>query len=70
MREGFEYTLYYIMQLASWSLVEVVQRIGYMDAVYSPRDLQLLKQTAEKLSAKVADEIFGKEESISRARFQ
>ena len=46
MREGFEYTLYYIMQLASWSLIEVVERIGYMDAVYKPRLLQLPKQTA------------------------
>ena len=69
MADAFEYTLYYVMELASYSLINFVQKIGYLSPIYTPADLNKLRKATETLSSKVTTQIFGKSESIGRGTF-
>ena len=69
MADAFEDTLYYVMELASYSLIDFAQRIGYLSLLYTPADLNKLRKATETLSRKVTAQVFGKSESIGRGVF-
>ena len=46
VKEIFEEKLFEIMGLASWDIIEITQKIGYSNVMYSSSDLNQLKKTS------------------------
>ena len=70
MTEAFEKALYYAMELASFYLIKVVQKIGYMSPEYTSEDLEKLYKALREESSRITAEMSGNFNTTSMSKSQ
>ena len=68
MTDAFEKALYYAMELASFYLIKVVQKIGYMSQEYTSEDLEKLYKALREESSRITAEMSGNFNTTSMSK--